>query len=39
MLLADTPAGQDPRRQKIIAAVLDDFRRLSQEPAVPDLPI
>jgi hypothetical protein len=39
MLFADTPAGQDPRRQKIIAAVLDDFRRLSQEPAVPDLPI
>jgi hypothetical protein len=30
-LLADTPAGQDPRRQKLIAAVLDDFDRLGRE--------
>ena len=37
-LFADTPAGRDPRRQKIIAGVLDDFRRLSREPAVPDAP-
>lgn len=28
---AATPAGQDPRRQKLIAAVLADFRRLSGE--------
>src|SRR5689334_9688236 len=26
-LLADTPAGRDPRRQKIIAGVLEDFER------------
>jgi hypothetical protein len=32
MLLANTSAGRDPRRQKIIAGVLDDFRRLSREP-------
>ena len=37
-LFADTQAGRDPRRQKIIAGVLDDFRRLSREPAVPDAP-
>ena len=30
-VLADTPAGQDPRRQKLIAAVLEDFDRLGQE--------
>jgi hypothetical protein len=30
-LLAASPTGQDPRRQKLIAAVLADFRRLSGE--------
>jgi hypothetical protein len=30
-LFAATPAAQDPRRQKLIAAVLADFRRLSGE--------
>jgi hypothetical protein len=30
-VLADTAAGQDPRRQKLIAAVLDDFDRLGRE--------
>jgi hypothetical protein len=29
-LLAGTPIGQDPRRQKLIANVLDDFARLSK---------
>ena len=29
-LFAATPAAQDPRRQKLIAAVLDDFDRLSR---------
>ena len=28
---AATPSGQDPRRQKLIAAVLADFTRLSVE--------
>ena len=28
-LFAATPAAQDPRRQKLIAAVLEDFARLS----------
>ena len=28
-LFASTPVAQDPRRQKLIANVLDDFRRLS----------
>src|SRR4051794_3876934 len=37
-LLADTPEGQDPRRQKIIAGVLDDFARLSGGPAGPAVP-
>jgi hypothetical protein len=37
-LLATTSLGQDPRRQKIIASVLDDFRRLSAEPAKPATP-
>jgi hypothetical protein len=31
-LFAATPEAQDPRRQKLIACVLDDFRRLSAEP-------
>jgi hypothetical protein len=30
-LFATTPAAQDPRRQKLIAAVLADFKRLSGE--------
>lgn len=30
-LFATTPAGQDPRRQKLIAAVLADFTRLASE--------
>jgi len=30
-LFAATPAAQDPRRQKLIAAVLDDFKRLDSE--------
>ena len=34
-LFATTSLGQDPRRQKLIAGVLDDFRRLSEEPAEP----
>lgn len=32
-LLATTSAARDPRRQKLIAAVLDDFGRLSSETA------
>lgn len=32
-LFAATIEAQDPRRQKLIAAVLDDFRRLSGEPS------
>jgi hypothetical protein len=30
-VFAATPAAQDPRRQKLIANVLDDFRRLSRD--------
>ena len=30
-LFATTPAAQDPRRQKLIEAVLQDFERLSRE--------
>lgn len=30
-LFAVSPSGQDPRRQKLIEAVLDDFKRLSGE--------
>jgi hypothetical protein len=30
-LFSETPAAQDPRRQKLIAAVLDDFKRLCDE--------
>ena len=29
-LFASTPVAQDPRRQKLIANVLDDFRRLTR---------
>jgi hypothetical protein len=32
-LFAATMDAQDPRRQKLIAAVLDDFSRLSGEPS------
>jgi len=32
-LFAATIEAQDPRRQKLIAAVLDDFTRLSGEPS------
>jgi hypothetical protein len=35
MLLADMPEGRNPRRQKIIAGVLDDFARLSGRPSGP----
>ena len=34
-LFATTSLGQDPRRKRLIAAVLDDFRKLSTEPAGP----
>jgi hypothetical protein len=30
-LFANTLAAEDPRRQKLIAAVLDDFERLARE--------
>jgi len=32
-LFAASVEAQDPRRQKLIAAVLEDFRRLSGEPS------
>ena len=32
-LFAATSVARDPRRQKLIAAVLDDFSRLAGEPA------
>ena len=35
-LFADTAAGRDPRRQKIIAGVLEDFRRLAGQPPVAE---
>ena len=35
-LFAATPAAQDPRRQKLIASVLDDFDKLSGERANPE---
>ncbi len=34
-LFAASMDAQDPRRQKLIAAVLDDFSRLAGEPAAP----
>jgi hypothetical protein len=38
-LLAQTSIGRDPRRQKLLAALLDDFARLSGEPpSVGQLP-
>ena len=30
-VFANTPAAQDPRRQKLIAAVLNDFERLARD--------
>ncbi len=30
-IFAATPSGEDPRRKTLIAAVLDDFSRLSQD--------
>ena len=36
-LLATTSLARDPRRRKLIAGVLDDFRRLSGEPAAEEL--
>lgn len=30
-IFADTPAAQDPRRQKLIAAAIEDFARLSRD--------
>jgi hypothetical protein len=33
-LFATTSIARDPRRQKLIAAVLNDFSRLSGEPAI-----
>ena len=36
-LFATTSIAQDPRRRKLIAGVLDDFRRLSGEPAAEQL--
>ncbi|MGH6945266.1 MAG: hypothetical protein ACREH6_13730 [Geminicoccaceae bacterium] len=32
-LLAATSVGRDPRRQKLIAGVLDDFAKLADQPA------
>jgi hypothetical protein len=32
-LLANTLTAEDPRRQKLIAAVLDDFERLARDPS------
>lgn len=37
-LFAASVDAQDPRRQKLIAAVLEDFNRLSGEPDVPTTP-
>lgn len=34
-LFALTSPGRDPRRQKLIASVLDDFARLADEQAAP----
>jgi hypothetical protein len=34
-LLAATAAGRDPRRKKLIASVLDDFRRLAGQREGP----
>lgn len=37
-LFATTASGRDPRRQRIIAGVLADFRRLASEPAIANEP-
>ena len=37
-LLGTTSLGQDPRRKRLIATVLDEFTRLSQEPMEPIAP-
>lgn len=37
-LLATTSLARDPRRQKLIASVLDDFTRLADEPGPVQLP-
>jgi hypothetical protein len=34
-LLAATSVGRDPRRQQLIAGVLDDFKRLSGQSVAP----
>lgn len=34
-LFAATPAAQDPRRQRLIESVLEDFKRLSDPTASP----
>ena len=34
-LFAETPAGEDPRRQRLIADVLADFERLLGESTLP----
>jgi hypothetical protein len=34
-LFAATASAQDPRRQRLIARVLDDFKNLSEEPEPP----
>lgn len=34
-LLAANPAGRDPRRQKLIANVLEDFERLTRQDESP----
>jgi hypothetical protein len=34
-LFAATPAAEDPRRQRLIASVLEDFTRLAGGPAAP----
>jgi hypothetical protein len=36
-LFATTAMAQDPRRRKLVAGVLDDFRRLSGEPPAESL--
>jgi len=37
-LFASSPCAQDPRRQLLIARVLEDFICLSSSPAEPDVP-
>lgn len=36
-IFATTGEGRDPRRQRLIASVLDDFKRLSKMPPPSDL--